>query len=213
MFAKLLSAGLLITASTFAFAQAAFVEGKDYFRLKAVQLTQVPKDKVEVVELFRYGCPACASMEKTLAVWKKTMPAQAAFRSIHVTFGDKKQEVLSRTHLAIQAMGVADKAHPAMFKEIEQGKQPSTDFNVIADRFTTMGLDGKKFLAVVNSFSVTQKVKQNEAILPRYEAGGTPEFIVAGKYRAPVVVDHQTTLKVVNFLIQKELIERGAQPK
>jgi protein dithiol oxidoreductase (disulfide-forming) len=209
MFAKLLGLGLLAVTSTVAFAQTAFVEGKDYFRLKAVQLTQVPKDKVEVVELFRYGCPACASMEKSIVGWKKTMPAQAAFRRIHVTFGDKNQEALSRTYLAVEAMGVADRAHPAMFKEIEQGKQPSTDFKVIADRFTTMGLDGKKFLGIVNSFSVTQKVKQNEAVLPRYEAGGTPEFIVAGKYRAPVIVDHQTTLKVVTFLIQKELTERG----
>jgi protein dithiol oxidoreductase (disulfide-forming) len=215
MYAKLLGLALMFATATSAFAQQAFIEGKDYFRLKAAQPVQVAKDKVEVLELFQYACIHCASMEAPLAVWKKTMPAATGFRRMHVTFGNKQLESLARTHMAIEAMGIVDTAHGAMFKEVQQGKTPTTDLNLIAQRFTTMGLDGKKFLATANSFSVTQKIKQNDAILPRYEAGGTPEFIVAGKYRASVLagMPQERTLQVVSFLIQKELIERAAAAK
>ncbi len=208
-----------LTALAFSFSAAAasqsFVEGVDYTRLKAQQPSQVAKDKVEIVELFRYGCVHCAHMDSVLSVWKKTMPAAAAFRSIHVTFGDPGQQNLARTHLASVALGVTDKISPVMFKDSLVGAQPPTDLNVIAKLLEPVGVKPAVFIATANSFSVSQKLKQNEAMMPRYELGGTPEFIVAGKYHVTVLTGktQEYTLKTVDFLVAKELIERAATKK
>ena len=204
-----------LSASTLAWSQSAFVEGVDYFRLRAVTPTQVAKDKVEVIELFRYGCIHCAHMEGVVNTWKKRMPAAAQFRQMHVTFGDAGQQNLSRVHLAAQALGIADKVHRAMFADVEAGRQPSTDLNEIGKKLAPLGVKTETFVATANSFSVSQKIKQNEAVQPRYEIGGTPEFVVAGKYRVSVQAGktQENALQVVDFLVQKEAIERAASAK
>ena len=206
------AAALVFTASA---ASQAFVENVDYFRLKAQQPTQVSKGKVEVIEVFQFGCIHCAHMESVLTVWKKTKPAAVEFRGIHATFGNPGLQTLARAHLATLALGIADKTQRTMFKDVESGRQPSTDLNVIAKNLTAFGVKPEVFVATANSFSVSQKLKQNETILPRYEIGGTPEFIVAGKYRVTVLSGkpQERTLAVVDFLVQKELIERVALKK
>jgi protein dithiol oxidoreductase (disulfide-forming) len=203
---------LALGVSSAAMSQSAYVEGTDYFRLRAVQPTQVAKGKVEVVEIFRYGCIHCAHMEGPLNAWKKRMPANAQLRQIHATFGDEGQKNLSRAHLAAIALGISDKVHPAMFKEVEAGRQPPTDLNEIGKKLAPLGIKVDTFVATANSFSVTQKINQNEAIQPRYEIGGTPEFIVAGKYRVSVQAGktQEYALQVVDYLIQKESIESAA---
>lgn len=203
---------LIFTTSAFS---ENFAENVDYFRLKSQQPTQVAKDKVEVVEIFQFACIHCAHMESVLAVWKKTKPAAAEFRSIHATFGNSGLQNLARTHLALLALGVADKTQSVMFKDVESGRSPATDLNVIAKNLAPFGVKPEVFVATANSFSVSQKLKQNEALLPRYATEGTPEFVVAGKYRVPVLAGkpQQRTLEVVDYLIQKELIERAATRK
>ena len=205
---------LALTVSASAFSEA-FVENIDYTRLKAQQPTQVAKDKVEVVEIFQFGCIHCAHMESVLTVWKKTKPAAAEFRNIHVTYGDPGLQNLARAHLATLALGIAEKTQRAMFKDVESGRRPATDLDVIAKNLVPFGVKPEVFVATANSFSVSQKLKQNEAILPRYEVGGTPEFIVDGKYRVSVLAGkpQERTLEVVDFLVQKELIERAAVKK
>lgn len=213
MFRSLITV-LAFTFTTSAFSQT-FVENVDYMRLKAQQPTQVAKDKIEVIEVFQFGCIHCAHMESVLAVWKKTKPAAIEFRSIHATFGDPGLQNLARAHLATLALGIAEKTQRTMFKEIETGRRPSTDLNTIAKNLAPFGVKPDVFVATANSFSVSQKLKQNEAVLPRYEIGGTPEFVVAGKYRVSVLVGkpQERTLQVVDFLVQKELIERTAAKK
>ena len=209
----------LITVFAFTFATSAFseafFENIDYVRLKSQQPTQVAKDKVEVIEIFQFGCIHCAHMESVLTVWKKTKPAAAEFRNIHVTFGNAGLQNLARAHLTMLALGIADKAQSTMFKEVESGHAPSTDLNVIANNLAPFGVKPEVFVATANSFSVSQKLKQNEAMMPRYGIEGTPEFIVAGKYRVSVLIGkpQERTLEVVDFLVQKELIERAAVKK
>lgn len=204
--------GLSLAVSGSAFAQTTYVEGTDYYRLKAPVPTQVAKGKVEIAELFRYGCIHCAHMETVLIPWKKRLPAGAQLRPIHVTFGDPGQQKLARAHFAAQAMNLLDKFNPVMFADVLAGKQPPTELAEIAKRVSALGAKPDVFLATANSFSVSQKLKQSEAALPRYEIEGTPEFVVAGKYRvaAKAGITQEQTLQIVDFLVQKELIERSA---
>lgn len=205
-------ASLALLASGAASAQTAYVEGTDYFRLRAPVPTQVAKGKIEVIEVFRYGCIHCAHMDQVMQPWKKRLTPQAQLRPIHVTFGDAGQQVIARAHLAAQAMNITEKFNPVMFADVLAGRQPPSDLAEIAKRVVALGVKPEVFLATANSFSVNQRLKQNEAVTPRYEIEGTPEFIVAGKFRvsARPGITQEKTLQVVDFLVQKELIERSA---
>ena len=205
-------ASLALLASGAALAQSAYVEGTDYYRLRAPVPTQVAKGKIEVVEVFRYGCIHCAHMEQAMMPWKKNLGPEVQLRPIHVTFGNVGQQGLSRAHLAAQAMNILDKFNPVMFSDVLAGKQPPTDLAEIAKRVSGLGVKPELFLATANSVSVSQKLKQNEAAIPRYEIEATPEFVIAGKYRvsARPGATQQQILQVVDFLVQKELIERTA---
>ena len=205
-------AGIALLASGAAVAQTAYVEGTDYIRLRAPVPTLVAKGKIEVVEVFRYGCIHCAHMEQAITPWKKRLSPNVQLRPIHVTFGNVGQQGLSRAHLAAQAMNILDKFNPVMFSDVLAGKQPPTDLAEIAKRVSGLGVKPDVFLATANSFSVSQKLKQNEAAIPRYEIEATPEFVIAGKYRvsARPGATQKQTLQIVDFLVQKELIERSA---
>ena len=66
---------MLMPAGT---ALAEFNEGIEYKRLAAPVATSDPK-KVEVVELFWYGCPHCYHLEPDMKKWLKNKPANVVF--------------------------------------------------------------------------------------------------------------------------------------
>jgi protein dithiol oxidoreductase (disulfide-forming) len=198
-------------------AQQAPVEGRDYFRLKQVQATQAPKGHVEVLELFAYSCIHCANIESALNQWKLRKPANVHFRREHVVYEDRTRD-LARVYHATVAMKVVDKTHPAMFEDVLQSRMPPTDLQLVANKLAKVGVDSKTFLATANSFSVTQKVKRTESLQAKYELGGTPEFIVNGKYRVSIGAaatpdeGRRNALQTIDFLVQKEAIESAATP-
>ena len=55
--------------SGFAVADEAFDEGIDYELIEPAQPTDDPS-RIEVVEIFWYGCPHCYHFEPTLETWK-----------------------------------------------------------------------------------------------------------------------------------------------
>src|SRR5215467_7720074 len=51
---------------------ARFQLGKHYTRLSPTQPTSSPPDKVEVAEVFWYGCPHCYALDPSLKSWVAT---------------------------------------------------------------------------------------------------------------------------------------------
>ena len=80
LFMTRLSIALLSTAllAVGAAANAAtWVEGQHYSVISPAQRTNVPAGKVEVMEVFSYGCPACNSFEPTMKKLKAGLPTNA----------------------------------------------------------------------------------------------------------------------------------------
>ncbi len=61
---------------------ASIVEGFEYKRIVPAQQTQAPAGKVEVVELFWYGCSHCYRFEPSLQKWLKNKPDDVVFLRI-----------------------------------------------------------------------------------------------------------------------------------
>ena len=96
MFARILLVGLLLGLPV---VQAlAYDEGIEYATVPAPQPTETD-GKVEVLELFWYGCPHCWHLEPIVQKWQTTMPANVSFRRMPAILGPT-WEPLARAYFA-----------------------------------------------------------------------------------------------------------------
>ncbi|MBN8429494.1 thiol:disulfide interchange protein DsbA/DsbL [Microbulbifer salipaludis] len=188
-------------------------------------VAQDDDSKIEVTELFWYGCGHCYHFEAPLKKWQQTMPADVALKKIPAIW-QPVMEVHARMFYVADAMGALDKVHGPVFNAIAQqrkmfadrdGRNWNPDNAAIAAIFADNGADGEKAVKLLNSFAINSKVKQGQAKQRAYNLSGTPEMVVAGKYRVSTSLPglkgksngQQLMLDVVDFLIEKERAEKG----
>lgn len=162
-------------------APAAPLAGTDYTVLTAAQPVDVPANKIQVVEFMWYGCPHCNEFDPYLEAWVKNQGADVVFRRVPVAFRDDFIPH-SRMLLALDAMGLADKLTPAVFREIHLNKNNLLSPDKQADFLATQGVDKKTYLDVYNSFSVAGNLKRATVLTNDYKINGVPTLAVQGKY-------------------------------
>lgn len=207
---NLILSATLVTASLFGvLAQAEPIEaGKQYVELnKPVQVAQ--PGKIEVVELFWYGCPHCYKFESTLNPWVEKLPEDVNFVRIPAMFGGL-WNLHGQMFITLDAMQVEPKVHSAVFEAIhEKGKKLATP-EEMAEFLAGQGVDQAKFLSTYNSFAVKGLVEKAKKLAAAYQISGVPVLIVNGKYRFDISSSGgpQQALQVADQLISKE---RAAQ--
>ncbi|MBK3442756.1 MULTISPECIES: thiol:disulfide interchange protein DsbA [Pseudomonas] len=205
---NLILSAALVTASLFGMtAQAADVPleaGKTYAELTNPVPVAVP-GKIEVVELFWYGCPHCYAFEPTINPWAEKLPKDVNFRRIPAMFGGP-WDAHGQLFLTLEAMGVEHKVHNAVFEAIQKQGKRLTKPDEMADFVATQGVDKDKFLATFNSFAIQGQIKQAKELAQKYGVQGVPTLIVNGKYRFDLgsTGGPEATLNVADQLIAKE---------
>lgn len=199
---------LLIALSIPAFNISAqeYKEGVNYIKLPKPVETNDPS-KVEVLELFSYGCPHCNSFEPDLNQWRKTKPSNVYFTRVPVSFGRQVWQTYSQAYYTAEILGVLDKTHTAFFKAIHSEKKKLGDEKSVRQFFMDNGISGDDFESIFNSFAVDTKLRRADNVLTYYSANSVPTMIVNGKYRVDSSLtnhNNQEMLKVVDFLIKKE---------
>ena len=211
---NLILSAALVSASLFGMsAQAADVPleaGKTYVELSNAVPVAAP-GKIEVVELFWYGCPHCYSFEPVVNPWAEKLPADVNFVRIPAMFGGP-WDAHGQMFLTLEAMGVENKVHAAVFNAIQKEGKRLTDKNDMADFLATQGVDKDKFLATFDSFAIKGQIVKAKELAKKYEISGVPTMVVNGKYRFDLGTagGPEQTLNVADQLIAKE---RAAQAK
>ena len=94
-------------------------EGRDYAVLAQPQRTSVPPGKIEVLEVFSYGCPACNAFQPTMELLKKSLPPNAQLAYLPAAFNKAEDwPMYQRAWFAAQALGIADRTHQQMFDAV-----------------------------------------------------------------------------------------------
>jgi len=205
---NLILSAALVTASLFGMtAQAADVPleaGKTYVELTNPVPVSVP-GKIEVVELFWYGCPHCYAFEPTINPWAEKLPKDVNFKRIPAMFGGP-WDAHGQLFLTLEAMGVEHKVHNAVFNAIQKEGKRLTKPEEMADFVATQGVDKDKFLATFNSFAIQGQIKQAKELAQKYGVQGVPTLIVNGKYRFDLGTagGPEAVLNVADQLIAKE---------
>jgi thiol:disulfide interchange protein DsbA len=184
----------LIAAASVSAQGGPWEEGKHYFKVDPPQVTAQP-DKIEVTEVFSYGCPACFSVAPKVKSIKAKLPANAVMNYVPASWNQGEQwPLFQRAYFAAQALGVADKAHDDMFVAIWGGgplavvvngklKSPAPTLEDVAAFYEKYGVKAADFTGAANSFAVNTKMKKADAYIKAVQVDSTPTFVVNGKYR------------------------------
>jgi thiol:disulfide interchange protein DsbA len=175
-----------------------------YEMVSPVQPTQ-SGDKIEVVELFWYGCPHCYHFEPALQGWLKKKPDDVMFRRIPALFNEA-WVVQARAYYAAEALGVVDKLHQPLFDAIHQEGKRIMDEESIIKFAVSQGIPEKDFRDAYDSFAVDKKVRQAMMATRDYGITGVPAILVNGKYRTSpsLAGGPDDVLKVIDTLVAKE---------
>jgi thiol:disulfide interchange protein DsbA len=163
------------------------------------------KNKVEVVELFWYGCPHCYKLEPYVERWLKRKPKNVKFVRMPGMFRPS-WEIHGRAYYTAEILGVVDKVHGPMFTAIHEQKRKMSDEASIMALFKNHGVSEKDFKRVFRSFAVETKIRRAKDMGRRYGVKGVPALIVNGKYRTSAhdAGGNAKVFKVVNTLVKKE---------
>ena len=219
-FVTALLSTLLIALVPAAQAAQTWVEGKHYVRLPQPQHTNVAPGKVEVLEVFSYGCPACNHFQPQAERLRHDLPPNAQMNLLPADWNAGEDwPMFARAYFTAQVLGVADKTHQAMFDAIWKNgplsvvdsnnrlKNPLPSIEDAAQFYKkTAGVSPDKFLEVSKSFVVDMKMKAAKTQIMAMEIPGTPSIVVNGKYR--VLQDnlgsYDELLDVVRYLVSLE---------
>jgi thiol:disulfide interchange protein DsbA len=158
-----------------------YSEGKHFRRMTTSQGTSSSPDKIEVAEVFWYGCPHCFNFDPVLKTWSQDLPADVTFIKIPVIWNPTNQ-VHARLMYTAEALDVMDEAHEAIFKSIHQDGNMLTDESDMISLFAEFDIDEETFKETYKSFGVTSAVKRAENLTRRYGIRSVPVLVINGKY-------------------------------
>lgn len=202
---RALLAALALLPALAAQAATDFVEGQHYLVLQKPVETSAPPGKVEVVELFWYGCPHCYRLEPVIEEWLQHKPAQADFVRIPAALGPS-WELGARVYYATQVLGVTDKTHQALFDAVHRQHRNPTDEQAMADVVAAQGVDRDAFLKALHSFDVDTRLRKSKSQVLQYRITGVPAIVIAGKYVSDIGMagSPQALVELIDFLVARE---------
>lgn len=198
---------------------ASWTEGQDYYVITPTQATTVPAARVEVLEVFSYGCPACNSFQPTLQLLKKSLPPDAQLAFLPAAFSAPEDwPMFQRAYFAAQALGIAERTHQQMYDAVWQTGELATidathrlksplpsieDAARLYARWTRIKTED--FLAMAHSFGVDMKMRAADTQILAMQVPSTPCIVIAGRYRVNMdaVRPPGRLIELVRYLVAK----------
>jgi thiol:disulfide interchange protein DsbA len=216
-----MAAWLLLGLSSLVRAQTSWVEGKNYFLINPARPPAIAAGKVEVTEVFSYGCPACNAFLPVMHKLKQALPANAVLTYLPASFNlGEDWPMFQKAFFTAQALGVADQTHDAMFAAVwktgelgisdpvtQRLKDPLPSIEDAARFYNrAAGVPVDKFLSTAKSFAVDTKVRGTEEAIVAYRVDRTPTIVVNGRYRlyAESAGGEDQLIELVKWLVAKE---------
>lgn len=181
----------------------------DKFQSVAQPINVSSGDKIEVAELFWFGCGGCYALEPDLKQWLKNKPDNIEFKKIPAIFS-KRWEFHGRAFYTMQALDVPQKAYDDFFNKIHvEGKGMNT-LNALIGFLKDYGKTEEQITSAFNSFDVDSKVRLASKISRQSGSTAVPAIIVDGKYlTSPGMAGSAPEMfKVVEQLADKAESER-----
>ena len=141
------------------------------------------KNKIEVMELFWYGCIHCYQMDPMLNEWAKKLPKDVYFKRVPA-IPRPEWAPMARAFYAMETLGVSEKLHTAIFDAVHKEKtlNPADEKAILEWVTLKSGLDRKKVEEAFNSFSMNATLNRAAQMFKAAGATGVPSLVIDGKY-------------------------------
>jgi len=183
-----------------------FIEGKHYHRITPAVETDVEDGKVEVLELFWYGCPHCFQFEPHITNWKETKADYISFTRMPAVL-NRGWLAHARAYYALETMGELERIHPIFFAAIHDQGRRLRDVESMTRFLSQQDVDADKFKSAYDSLYVETKINRSGQLVRQYGSSSVPTVIINGKFRtsASDAGGFDNVLAVINMLSEQEL--------
>ena len=172
--------------------------------------------KIEIMEIFWYGCPHCYHMEEPLNAWVKKLPKDVYFKRVP-GLPNASWAPMAKAFYAMDALGVGEKLHTALFEAIHKSKtlNPTDEAATIVWVTQQSGLDKLKVEQAFKSFSTNTNLNRAAQIFRASGATGVPTLVIDGKYitSATQAGGNEQALKVADYIIGNVRTDKAAAAK
>lgn len=160
--------------------------------------------KIEVTEVFWYGCIHCFRLEPMLEDWVASLPEDVNFNHVPAIW-HPTMEIHARIYYASKALGVLEQTHWPTFQQLNRNANSLSSEDDILDFMEDLGVDREQYRRAFNSFGVNSQVTQATSKAQAYGIRGTPEIVVEGRYRISTEMTgtQQKMLDVAAWLIEQ----------
>ena len=199
--------GLLLTSACSAQSSstaAPYTEGSEYVTLPGPAQRYSAEGKVEVVEVFSYGCIHCAHFAPIAEKLRKELPPGVVFKLMPAPFSEEWLP-FARAYYAAKQLGVVDRTHLELFAQKFAQNYPINSMDELADFYARQGVNRAEFLRIATSDEVTAKMKSDLALIQKWQVDGTPTLVINGKYRVTGAKDQEGLADVALWLAKREL--------
>ena len=177
--------------------------GKDFDRTAQAFANENP-NKIEVVELFWYGCGHCHHMETPLNAWIKKLPADVTFKRVP-GLPNQSWAPMAKTFYALETLGLLEKLHTPLFDAIHKQKSlnPTDEKGAIEWVTKQSGLDKAKVEEAYNSFSTNANLKRAANLFRASGATGVPSLVINGQFitSSTMAGNNDLALKTADYII------------
>jgi thiol:disulfide interchange protein DsbA len=185
--------------------KAASFEAGTHYQILANPARTLNPNKIEVMEVFWYGCSHCYSFQPMLHKWESSLADDVVFAKTPAIWRDF-MKLHANVYYTAESLSLSNAGHDSIFALLAKSPRLS-DQEKFADIFVQHGISRESFHQTLNSFGVMSKVSQSEKrVKKNYLVQGTPELIVNGKYRisGKMAGSQAGMLKVADYLIGLE---------
>ncbi len=176
----------------------------------------IPTDnasKIEVMEIFWYGCPHCYHMEAPLNAWVKKLPVDVYFKRVP-GLPNPQWAPMAKAYYAMETLGVLEKLHIPLFDAIQKEKSLNpTDEKATIDWVTKKsGMDRLKVEQAFKSFTINTNLNRAAQIFRSSGATGVPSLVIDGKYitSGTMAGGNEQAIKVADYIIENIRKEKAA---
>ncbi|HET6552154.1 MAG TPA: thiol:disulfide interchange protein DsbA/DsbL [Dyella sp.] len=201
-----LFAGLLLASACTAGSNepAPYTNGTEYVTLDGPAHRYSSEGKVEVVEVFSYGCIHCAHFAPIAEQMRKQLPPGVVFKLLPAAFNDQWVP-FARAFYAAKQLGVLEQTHLALFQAKFDNHYPISTLDELADFYATHGVKREDFMRIATSDEVTAQIRKDAALVQAWQVDGTPTIVVNGKYRSANIKTLDQLSALTQWLAKREL--------
>lgn len=171
-----------------------WIAGTNYKVLAPAQPTDVGPGKVEVIEMFWYGCPHCYGLDPSVESWRQNKAPYVEFERVPVMWNDVHR-AHARLFYTLQVLGKLQELHREVWGTIHQdhnllyvADDPAATQHAQLQFAKDNGISEADFNKAYDSAAVQADLQRADDLMRRFRIDSVPTFVVAGKYETDVTM-------------------------